>query len=117
MPQKLETSITNLNEIPEGEWEHIPLICLWTITSQDTRPTVIINSLKWTLKYDFCVQVTAYHLGAPNASKQIDLDDHHPLLRSLTDALNLYKAFPEPHLNSQLEILEELIEYLHFKFY
>ena len=32
------------------------------------------------------------------------------MLRSLSDALNLYEAFPEPHLNShQLELLEELI--------
>ena len=36
-------------------------------------------------------------MGAPNISKQIDLDDHHPLLRSLTDALHFYEAFPEPH--------------------
>ena len=49
---------------------------------------------------------------------QIDLDEYHLLLRSLTDTLNLYEAFPEPHLNShQLKILEELTEYLHFKFY
>ena len=61
--------------------------------------------------------MTAYPLGAPNISKQIDLDDHHPLLRSLTGALHLYEAFPEPHLKShQLKILEELMEDLHFKF-
>ena len=66
----------------------------------------------------FCVRVTAYPLGAPNVTKQINLDDHHPLLRSLTDALNLYEAFTELHLNSHLfELLEELIEYLHFKFW
>ena len=70
-----------------------------------------------TFSFEFCVRVTAYPLGAPNISKQIDLDDHHPLIRSLTDALHLYEAFPEPHSNShQLERLEELMEYLHFKF-
>ena len=54
---------------------------------------------------------------APNPTRPTDLDDHHHLLRFLTDALNLYEAFPEPHLNSQqLEILEGLMEYLHFKF-
>ena len=63
------------------------------------------------------MRVTAYQLGAPNISEQIDLDDHQPLLRSLTDALHLNEAFPEPHLNShQLENLEELMEYLYFKF-
>ena len=53
-----------------------------------------------------------------NATKQIDLDDDHPLLRSLTDALTLCEVWPEPHLNShELEILEELIECLHFNSY
>ena len=75
------------------------------------------NLCKWTFILEFCVRVTAYQLGAPNISKQIDLDDHHPLLRSFTDALHLYEAFPEPHLNShQLERLEELMEHMHFKF-
>ena len=64
------------------------------------------NLSEMTFDFEFCVRVTAYQLGAPNTSKQIDLDDHHPLLRSLTDALHLYEAFPEPHLNShQLESL------------
>ena len=111
MPQKLESSITHSDDIPEIEYNHIPINCLWNITSHDTNLTVIITCLKWTFKYEFCVRVTAYPLGAPNISKEIDLDHHHPLLRSLTDALNLKEVFPEPHLNShQLEILEELIE-------
>ena len=118
MPQKLESSIRNLDEIPTEECKHFPLHCLRTITSHDTSLTVIITCLKWTFNYAFYVQVTAYPLGAPNVSKPKDLDDHHPLLRLLTDALNLYEAFPETHLNShQLEILEEIIEYLLFKFY
>ena len=117
MPKKSESSITHLDDLPEEECNHIPLNCIWPITSQDTNQTVIITCLKWTFNFEFCVRVTAYQLGAPNISQQIDLDDHHPLLRSLTDALHLYEAFPEPHLNShQLESLEELMEYLHFKF-
>ena len=117
MPKKVEGSITHLDELPEKECNHIPLKCIWPIASQDTNLTVIITCLKRTFNPELCVQVTAYQLEAPNISKQIDLDDHHPLRRSLTDALHLYEAFPEPHLNShQLEILEELMEYLHFKF-
>ena len=117
MPKKVGSSITHLDELPEEECKHIPLNYIWPITSQDTNVTVIITCSKWTFNFEFCVRVTAYQLGVPNVSKQIDLDDHHPLLRSLTDALPLYEAFPEPYLNSQqLEILEELIEYLHFKF-
>ena len=71
------------------------------------------------MDFQFGILCTSNSLsaGAPNISKQIDLDDHHPLLRSLTDAIHLYEAFPELHLNSyQLEHLEELMEYLHFKF-
>ena len=117
MPQNFESSITHLNEIPQEKWKHIPLNCNWPITSKATNPTVIITSLKWTFNFEFCVRVTAYLLGAPNISEQIDLDDHHPLLRSLTDALHLYEAFLEPHFNShQLKILEGPMEYLHFKF-
>ena len=117
MPHKLESSITHLDELPEEECKHIPLNCIWPITSQDTNLTVIITCLKWTFNFEFCVRVTAYQLGAPNIPKQMALDDHHPLLRFLTDALHLCEAFPEPHLNShQLEIFRELLEYLHFKF-
>ena len=117
MPKKFESSITHLDDLPEEECNHIPLNCIWPITSQDTNLTVIITCLKWTFKFEFCVRVTAYQLGAPNISKQIDLDNHHPLLRSLTDALHFHEAFPEPHLIShQLESLEVLMEYLHFKF-
>ena len=116
MLEKLEGSVTHLDELPEEECKHFHLNCSWPINSQDTSLTNI-PCLKWTFSYEFWVRVTTYPLGAPNISKQIDLDGHHPLLRSLTDALNLYEAFLEPHLNShQLEILEELMEYLHFKF-
>ena len=118
MPQKIQSSTTNLDDIPEIEYKHIPINCLWNITSEDTSLTVIITCLKWTFNNDFCVRVTAYPLGVPNATKQIDLDDHHPLLSSLTDTLNLYEVSPQPHLNSHdIEFLEEPIDYLHFRFY
>ena len=117
MPQKFERLITQMDELPKEKCKHIPLNYIWPITSQVTNLKVIITCLKRTIIFEFCVRVTAYQLGAPNIPKQIDLDDHHPLLRSLTDALHLYEAFPEPHLNShQLETLKELMEYLHFKF-
>ena len=112
MPQKFESSITLLDELPEEECKHIPLNCIWSITSEDANLTVIISCLKWTFNFEFCVRVTAYPLGTSNLSKQIDLDDHHPQLRSLTDALHLYEAFPEHQLNThQLENLEELMEF------
>ena len=115
MPQKLDNS--PLDKIPKNECKHVPLNCPWTINSHDEALTVIITCLKWTFNYDFWIRVTVHPEGNSGISKQIDLDDHHPLLKSLSDALNLYGNFLEPHLNSfQLEILEELIEYLYLKF-
>ena len=93
MPKEFERAITRLDHLPEGECNHIPLNCIWSMTSQETNQTVIITCLKWTINFEFCVRVTAYQLGAPNISKQIDLDDHHPLLRSLTD------TYTKPSLN------------------
>ena len=118
MPKKSESPILDLDEIPEDECKHLPVNCLWNITSESVSLTVIITCLKWTFNYEFCVRVTAHPLGAANVLKQIDLYDHHPLLRSLTAALKLYEIFPEPHLNTyQREKLEELSEYLDLKFY
>ena len=98
-----------LDGLPENECKQIPLNCPWSITSKDESLTVTITCLKWSPNCDFCVQVTAHPQGAPNVSKQIDLDDLKLLLRSSTDALNLYEAFPEPHLNPfHFHILEEL---------
>ena len=115
MPQKLYSSL--LDEIPENECKHVPLNCPWIITSKGETLTVIITCLKWTFNYDFWSRVTVNPEGNSDLSKQIDLDDYHPLLKSLSDALNRYEDFPEPHLNSfQLEVLEELVEYLYLKF-
>ena len=115
MPQKLDNS--PLDKISENECKHVPLNCPWIITSQDGTLTVIISCLKWTFNYDFWIRVTVHPDGNSGISKQIDLNDHHPLLKSLSDALKLYEAFPEPHLNFfQLEILDELIDYLDLKF-
>ena len=87
------------------------------MTPNDGILTVIITCLKSTFNYDFWIRVTVHPEGKSEISKQIDLDDHHPLLKSLYDALSLYEAFPDPHLSSfQLEILDELIDYLDHKF-
>ena len=116
MLKKFKSSITDLDELPEEECKHIPLNCIWPINSQGTNLTVTITCLNWTFNIEFCVRATAYQLGAPKINEQIDLDDRHLLLRALIDALHLYEAFTEPHLNShQLEILEDLMEHLHFK--
>ena len=115
MPQKPDNS--PLDKIPENECKHVPLNCRWIIVSKDETLTVIITCLKWTFNYDFWIRVTVHPEGNSNLSKQIDLNDYHPLLKSLSDALNLYETFPEPHLNSfQLEFLDELIDYWSLNF-
>ena len=115
MPQKLDNS--PLDKIPENESKHVPLNCPWIITSEDETLTVIITCLKWTFNYDFWIRVRVHPERKSEISKQIDLDDQHSLLKSLSDALSLYEAFREPHLNSfQLQILDELIDYLNLKF-
>ena len=55
----------------------------------------------------------AYPEGNPNISKQIDINKHNPLLESLSEALDEYEDFPEPHINPyQLHILGELLDSL-----
>ena len=117
MPQKLDNPPQDWDKIPEDECKHVALNCPLIITFEDETLTVIFTCLKWTFNYDFWIQVKVHPEGNWQISKQVDLDDHHLLLRSLSDALNLYEAFPEPNLNSsQLEILKALIEYLGRKF-
>ena len=97
MPQNVESLILNSDKIPENECKQIPLKFSRTLTFKNESLTVIMICLKWTFKYNFCVRVTAHPQGSPNVSKQLDLDDHHPLLRSSTDALSLYTVFTEPN--------------------
>ena len=89
MPQKFGSLILDLGEITEDECKLIPLKCPWILTSKDESLTGIITCLKRTVDYDFCVGVAAHPQRAPIVSEQIDLDDHQPLLRCLTDAVNL----------------------------
>ena len=75
--------------------------------------TVVITCLKWTFNYDFWIRVTAHPEGNPNISKQLDINKHNPLLVFLSEALDVYENFSEPHLNSyQLHILGELLDSL-----
>ena len=97
----------------EEDCEHNSLACPWTISCNDGTPEVIITSLEWTFSHDFRIRVTAHSGGNPKILKQINIDKHHPLLESLSEALNDYVELPEPHLNSlQLHILGELLEFL-----
>ena len=112
MPQNLENNPPKWDET-DNECQHIPLNCPWTITSGNEALTVVIACLKWTFNFDFSIGVTAHPEGNPTISKQINIIRHHPLLVSLSEVLDNYEDFPEPHLNSyQLHILGELLDTL-----
>ena len=116
MPQKSENLPPNWVDI-DDECQLIPLNCPWTITSGNETLRVVITCLEGTFNYDLWIRVTAHPEGNPNISKQRDINQHNPLLVTLSEALDNYKSFPEPHLNSdQLHILGELLDSL-FKRY
>ena len=111
MPENFENLPPNWDAIGE-ECQHIPLTCPWTNTCKDGTLVIIITSLEWTFNYDFWIRVTV-HPENPNKFKQINIDTHHPLPESLSEALNDYLKFPEPHLDSlQLQNLGELLDFL-----
>ena len=112
MPQNFENHPPNWDDI-ENECQHVPLTCPWTIICEDGTLIFIITSLDWTFNYDFWLRATAHPEENPNISKQFNINKHHPSLESLSEALNDYVKFPEPHLNSlQLYILGELLDFL-----
>ena len=112
MPQKIEDLLLNWDDIEE-ECQHIPPKCPWTVACEDGTLTFIITSLEWTFNYGFWIRVTAHPEENPIFSKQINFDKHHPLLETLSEAVNNYVKIPEPHLNSlQLHTLGELLDFL-----
>ena len=97
----------------EEECQHVPLNCPWSITCKDRTLAFIITSLEWTFNSDLWLRVIAHPEDSPIISKQLNINKHHPLLESLSEALNDYVKFPEIHLNShQLHILGELLDFL-----
>ena len=112
MPQNFENPPPNWDAIEE-ECQYVPPTCPWIITCKDRTMEFIITSLEWTFNYEFWIGVTALPEGNPNISIQINIDKHHPLLESLSEALYDYVKYSEPPLNShQLHILGELFDFL-----
>ena len=112
MPTKSENLPPNWDNI-DNECQHIPLNCPWTITSGNETLTVFITCLKWTFNCDFWIRVLAHPEGNPNMSKRKDIKEHNQEIVSLSEALDVYEVFPEPHLNSyQPHFLEELLDFL-----
>ena len=112
MPQNFENLPPNWDANGE-ECQHIPLTRPWTITCKDGTLVFFITSLEWTFNCGFWIRVTAHPEENPTNFEQINIDKHHPLLESLSEALNDYVKLPEPHLNShQFHILGELLDFL-----
>ena len=112
MPKKIENLPPSWDDI-DDECQDIPLNCPWTITSGNETLTVVITCWNWIFNYDFWIRVTAHPEGNTNISKQIQIIKHSPLLESLSEVLDDYEDFPEPHLNFyHLHILGELLESL-----
>ena len=112
MQQNFENFPPSWDDIEE-DCHHVSLNCPWTIASGDETLATIITSLEWTFNYDFWIRMTAHPEENPNKLKRININKHHPLLESLSEALNDYVDFPEPHLNShQLHTLGELLDFL-----
>ena len=90
--------------------------CPSTITSNNESITVNIAYLKWTLSYDLWIRVEVYPQGNPTASQLSEIDQLHPLFKSLATALLSYYEFPELHLNEfQLHVYGELVDHLSYK--
>ena len=103
MPQKFGNLPPNWDDI-DDECQHIPMNCPWANTSENETQTAVTTCLKWTFKYDFWISVTAHPEGNPCFSE---------LLVPLSETLDDYEDFPEPHLNSYLlYTLGKLLDYL-----
>ena len=63
------------------------LNCSWTITANNESITVNITYLKWIVSYDFWIRVKIDPQWNPNASQLLDIDELHPLFKSLATAL------------------------------
>ena len=85
----------------------------WTITMNSENITVKIIYLRWTFNYDFWIRVEIDPQGNPKTSQLLDIDELHPLFKSLATALLIYYDFPEPHLREfQLHVYGELMDHL-----
>ena len=88
--------------------------CPWTITTHNKSITVNIIYLKWT--FNFWIRVETHPQGNLKASQLLDIDELHPLFKSLATALLKYYEIPEPHFTEfQLHVYGELMDHLSYK--
>ena len=103
-----------LGDVGFAEIQHFN--CPWTITTHNESITVNIIYLKWTSSYDFWIRVEIHPQGNPKASQLLDIDELHPLFKSLAKALLNYYEYPEPHLTEfQLHVYGKSLDHLSYK--
>ena len=90
--------------------------CPWTISTHNENIAVNITHLKWTFNHDSWIRVEIHPQGNPKASQLLDIDELHPLFKSLATALLNYYEFPETHLTElQLHVYDELMDHLSYE--
>ena len=99
MPHPANQNPVVWNTLGDDGFDEIPHFnCPWTITTSNEIIAVNITYLKWTFTYDFWIRVEIHPQGNPKAFQLLDIDELHPLFKSLATALLNYYEFPEPHL-------------------
>ena len=86
----------------------------WTITTSNESIAVNIIYLKWTINYEFWIRVEILPQGNPKASQLLEIDEFHPLFKSLATALLKYYELPETHL-TQFQLHGELMDHLSYQ--
>ena len=117
MPHPTNQNSVVWNTLGDDGFDEMPHFnCPWTITTRNESITVNIIYLKWTFDYDFWIRVGIQPQGNLKAFHLLDIDELHPLSKSLPTALLIYYEFPEPHLNEfQLHVYGELVDHLSYK--
>ena len=68
------------------------------------------------MNYEFWIRVEIHPQGNPQAPQLLEIDELHPLFKSLATALLKYYEFIERHLNEfQLHVYGELVDHLSYK--
>ena len=117
MPHPGHQNLVFWNTLGDDGFDEIPHFnCPWTITTSNESITVNIIYLKWTFNYDFWIRVEIHPQGNPKAFQLLDIDELHPLFKSLATALLNYYEFPGPHLTDfQVHVYGELVDHLSYK--
>ena len=117
MPHPTNRNSGGWNTLGDDGFDEIPHFkCPWTITTSDESIAVKVLYLKWIFNYDFWIRVEIHPQWNPKAFQLLDIDELHPLFKSLATALLMYYEFPEPHLTEfQHHVFGELMDHLSHK--